>query len=273
MHNAPQGIPLVDVSRHAVVLYAHNLLFGTYRRPETDRVLARASAVICVSESLAEQTAARLSLRRRGLIKVVRNGVDAVGFSRSTPMERDGALKVAFVGRMIPSKGADVLVEAVRRLGRADIHLTLIGSSGFSATDPLTEYERRLHLAAGALGDGVTFRPFIPRADVIRALQHADVVVVPSVGPEAFALTALEGMAAGAAVVASNNDGIPESVRGVGILVRPGDPDDLAAALEALADDENLLRRTATAGEVFAREHDWAWANRQLSAALAEVLR
>lgn len=272
MHNAPQGVPVVNVNRHAAVLYAHNQLFATYRRREADRVLSRAAAIICVSQSLADQTAARLTPRRRGLIKVVRNGVDAAGFARSTPLERDGALKVVFVGRMIPTKGADVLVEAVRSLGRPDVHLTLIGSSGFSATDPLTEYERGVRSAAATVPDGVTIRPFIPRAEVVEVLQHADVVVVPSVWPDPCPLTVLEGMAAGAALVASDIGGIPESVAGAGILVRPGDPVDLAAALESLADDEDLLRKTAAAGEAFAREHDWAWANDRLTAALMDVL-
>lgn len=52
-------------------------------------------------------------------------------------------------------------------------------------------------------------------------LRTADVVVVPSRWAEPFALTALEGMAAGAAVVASDIGGIPEAVGTAGILVPP----------------------------------------------------
>lgn len=169
---------------------------------------------------------------------------------------------------MIPEKGADLLVEAVQKLNRPDIRLTIIGSSGFDPSFPLTPYERTVREAAAALGERVEVKPFLPRTDVAAALSTADFVVVPSRWPEPFALTVLEGMAAGAAVIGSEIGGIPESFGGVGILVPSQNSDALAGALEALADDEALLRETASACSRFAAEHDWSFA----SAALAETL-
>lgn len=269
-HNLPALIGLIDSDRHAPVLYAHNHLLRTYTRVESRRALARAHRIICVSQSLADQMAPFLPGPLGDRLRIVRNGVDADAFRRPTAMQRTGPLKVAFVGRMIPDKGADVLVEAVRRLDRDDIRLTLVGSSGFGRHDPLSDYERSVRTAASRMGERVRVSPFVPRPEVVRLLQDADLVVVPSRWPDPCPLTVLEGMAAGAAVVGSAIGGIPESLRGVGILVRPGDPADLAAAIESMADDETLRAATAAACATFARTHDWRWASARLQDALED---
>jgi glycosyltransferase involved in cell wall biosynthesis len=105
----------------------------------------------------------------------------------------------------------------------------------------------------------------VPRDQVARILGESDIVVVPSTWREPFALTALEGMAAGAAVVASDIGGIPETVRGAGILVPPGDAGALATALDELADDRERLLRTAAACQARAGELDWSRAARELA--------
>lgn len=254
-HNAVQLIPEVDTTRHRVVLYAHNELLNSYSQRETGRVLDQAEAIVVVSAYLAERFAARVPTGLRARIHVVHNGVDLRLFQPST-REPDGVLRVVFVGRVIPDKGVDVLVDAVRRLGRDDIVLTVIGSAGFDAGLPLTRYEREVRAQAAGV-EAIRFLPFTPRAALASALQDADVVVVPSRWPEPFALTTLEGMASGAAVIASDIGGIPETVGGVGMLVPAGDPSALASSLEALADDAELLHDTRERCLAFARSHGW----------------
>lgn len=268
-HNAPQAVPLV-AARHRPVLYAHNQLLRTYGRRELGRVLGPAVAIVCVSTYLAGEVAALLPPPLRDRVRVVRNGVDLDHFAGPrTP--RTDALRVAFVGRVVPDKGAHVLVETVRRLGRSDIRLTVVGRAGFSATDPLTRYERHLHEDAATLGDRVTFTSFVARPDLPGILRASDVVVVPSVWPEPFALTVLEGMAAGAAVVASTAGGITEQLGDAGIPVPPGDVDALAGVLEHLADDPAAL----TAAQQRCREHaaanTWARATDDLRRVLDDL--
>ena len=92
---------------HSAVLYAHNHLLRTYRVAESRRVLGASSAIICVSDSLANQTEPHLPAELRDRVRIVRNGVDFEAFHRDIPLTRSGPLKVLFVGRMIPDKEAD----------------------------------------------------------------------------------------------------------------------------------------------------------------------
>lgn len=265
-HNLPQLIPLVDPSRHTAVLYAHNLLFGTYTARETRRVLRDAPVIVAVSRFLADELRARLPEAWGSRVAVVPNAVDLDLFG-APPRDRDDRLRILFVGRTIPEKGPHILVDAFRRMRhRTAAELTIVGSTGFSACDPLTSFERRLRQQAA--GMPVTFKPFMPRAEVAREMRRSDVLVVPSTIQEAFGLTVLEGMASGLAVVASRVGGVPEALDGAGLDFAPGDSDELAAILDSLADDETLRFEWATKGYVSAQRRDWTAAADALARAL-----
>jgi glycosyltransferase involved in cell wall biosynthesis len=95
------------------------------------------------------------------------------------------------------------------------------------------------------------------RPDTGAVLAAADVVAVPSTRPDPFPNSALEALAAGRPVVASNAGGLPEMVRDgeTGVLVPPGDHRALASALRALADDPDRRARmgASAAADVAAR--------------------
>lgn len=267
-HNVPQAVGLVDARRHAPVLYAHNDLLRSYSPREAASALGAAVAVVCVSDYLAGVTRDRLPASLRGRVRVVRNGVDTAFFAAPARPD-DGVLSVVFVGRTIPDKGADVLVDAVARLARDDVRLDVVGGAGFAPDAPLTAYEEDLRRHAAPAGDRIRFHPFVARPGLPGLLAAADVAVVPSRWPDPCPLTVLEGMAAGAALVASRVGGIPELVGDAGALVPPGDPDALAAALEALADDAALLRRRQQESRERAEARDWGAVHRELVTALA----
>ena len=94
----------------------------------------------------------------------------------------------------------------------------------------------------------------VPPEEVARWLRAADVYVHAS-RADTFPSGVLEALACGTAVVASRVGGIPEQVREeTGMLVEPGDPEALAAALELLLGDPVLRKRLAAAGARDARE-------------------
>jgi glycosyltransferase involved in cell wall biosynthesis len=115
------------------------------------------------------------------------------------------------------------------------------------------------------------------RDDVATVLGAADAIAVPSVHPDPLPNAALEAAAVGMPLVASRCGGLPEIVRDreTGLLVAPGDPGELAAALGELARDPDLARRLGEAAardvrERFAPEPMFAALHAQYDAVLAE---
>jgi glycosyltransferase involved in cell wall biosynthesis len=203
-------------------------------------------AVVAVSREV-ERELVRGGVSARRVVTVV-NGLRypapasrAAGRERLPRPARD-ALAVGFVGRLSPQKGLDVLVEAARRAPAA-LHWVLAGDGplreGLEAAARAPALAGRLHL----LGR---------REDVPLLLAGLDVFALPS-AREGTPLALLEAMAAGVAPVASAVGGVREVVDHgrTGLLVPPGDPAALAAAVARLAGDAGLRRAM---GEAAARE-------------------
>ena len=151
---------------------------------------------------------------------------------------------VLFVGRLVYYKGLDVLLDALR--------LTDRGRLGIVGVGPL---ETQLVAQAARLGitDRVQFLGALPD-DRLRSLYKcARFLVLPSVAPsEAFGMVQLEAMAAGRPVISTDlKSGVPYvNQHGVtGLIVRPGDPRALAAAMKTLLDDEPYALSLGKAAE------------------------
>jgi glycosyltransferase involved in cell wall biosynthesis len=184
-------------------------------------------------------------------VRVIANGVDTHQFQ---PGERraDGTFRIACVGRLIFNKGPQFLIEAAPQILRAHpkAEFVLVGDGPLRAS--LEERARRLNI-----GHRVNFLG--TRSDVAAILQGCDVLVRPSL-LEGMPLAVLEAMACGLPVVATPVSGTAELVRGGenGLLVRPAQPDDLAAAVLRLAEDESLREAQGRRGRWLA-EHRYSW--------------
>lgn len=184
--------------------------------------------------------------------------------SRSSP----GPLRVGMVGRLAPWKGQHVFLDAfARAFPSSGAEAVVIGSALFGEGG----YEHSLAELARDLGieSRVRFAGF--REDVPRELARLDVLVHASLLPEPFGQVVTEGMAAGLAVVATDGGGPSELIAsGVdGLLVPPGDPDALAAALQGLAADAELRRRLGDA----ARRRAEAFAPERMAPLVVELYR
>ncbi len=171
----------------------------------------------------------------------VRNGADAAGVHVNPlfPTHAPAAAvtpppdmpTVAFMARMTPLKGGDVLVRAVARASRrlrTPIALTMIGDG-----PPRQQWEA----LARRLGVSCRFTGWIDDERRFELVRHADLLAVPSLWPEPFGLSGLEAAAQGVPAIAFDVGGVREWLRdGVsGILVR-SDPPRAAAFGDALAD-------------------------------------
>ncbi|MGH9127001.1 MAG: glycosyltransferase family 4 protein [Acidimicrobiales bacterium] len=184
----------------------------------------------------------------------VRADPGRVEAGRADPVQFDPPWErfVLAVGRLVPKKGFDLLIEAFSQLdGHLDVGL-VIGGSG--------EDEARLRdlVEARGLGSRVLLAGRLDRRQVAAAMAAAEVFVLPS-RLEPFGIVVLEAMAVGTPVIVSSRGGAGEIVRSgrTGLVVDPFDTPALTAAMAGLLDDQAWRRRLVTAGRERVRRFAW----------------
>lgn len=178
--------------------------------------------------------------------RVIFGGVDVERFRPDPGTAKDGS--VLFVGRLLPHKGVNYLIEAMPR----DIPVEIIGQP----------YDRQYYTLLTQLAGkkSVRFRHDCDDGALVHAYRKALCIVLPSVYrsvygtetrvPELLGQTLLEGMACGLPAVATNVASLPEVVEdGVtGFVVPPNDPNALRDRVTWLRDHPDEARRMGEAG-------------------------
>lgn len=187
-----------------------------------------------------------------------------------------------YVGRIEPLKGIDTLIQAgallKRRgvLGEACQCLAVIGGDPSDPPEKLTQEMDHLMALADGLGlkDFVTFLGRQDQDDLPYYYSAADAVVVPS-HYESFGLVALEAMACGRTVVASETGGLAFLVHDGenGFHVPAGDPEALADKLELLLKDAALRKRVGRAANSYAQAYAWPLVTEKIVKLYADVIR
>lgn len=186
---------------------------------------------------------------------LIGSGIDPQRF-RPTGIDRQRS--VVYVGRIMPHKGIDFLIRAVR----PETPLRVVGR---------VYHEHYFqHLQGLAEGKQVTFVTDAGDQDVVREYSAATVGVLPSVYhawdgvthkmPELLGISLLESMACETPVVCTNVGGMPEAVvEGVtGFVVPPNDPEALADRLYRLLDDPTAAHAMGKAARLHVLEN-WTW--------------
>lgn len=203
------------------------------------RVARRIPTLLTVSANSADDIRAAFGVDP-GTLHTVPLGVDTDLFAPPSAPRVPGRI-VCVASADAPLKGVPVLLEAVAKLRtERDVELVLVsklapGGATARLIDDL------------AIGDVVRTVSGIDDDELAGLLASAEIAAVPSLY-EGFSLPAVEAMACGTPLVASRAGAIPEVVGDGGILVPPGDAQQLAAALAQLFDDPQrraALGRTA----------------------------
>lgn len=205
--------------------------------------IANTAGIVSVSNAMQRYTAEHRMTGRT--MAVVPNGVPA----RDTLVERvrsQGVWTIGTVALFRPRKGLDVLLEALAKLRQSGYPVRLRAVGPFETAD----YEAETKALVDRLGiaEWIDWRGF--QSDIPAELAQMDLFVLPSLFGEGLPMVILESMSAGVPVVSTSVEGIPEAVRDgqEGIIVTPGDADDLARGIQRVLDgtvDWNLLRRNA----------------------------
>ncbi|MFA9403509.1 MAG: glycosyltransferase [Anaerolineales bacterium] len=207
-------------------------------------------------------------------VVVIPPGVDTSHFY---PIAKDEAKEFAgipqdkrvilFVGRIESLKGIDTLLRAIAQLVEKGVFrnipfglLVIGGDADISAADSNGEMVRLQEICESlGLGEVVSFLGKCDQDILQYYYSAAEIVVVPS-HYESFGLVALEAMACGTPVVASETGGLAFLIRDgeTGFHVPAGDVDALADRLTRLFQDDVLLTRLGGQAAAYAKGYDWA---------------
>jgi len=181
----------------------------------------------------------------------VYNGLDLANLPLPAQGERPpGPTTILSIGRLVPFKGFEFLLEACAELERRnfDFRCQIVGDGPLRGKLKAMIADLRLH-------DRVELCGARSQADVFSLMQSCDIFALASVldsagASDVFPTVIMEAMACARPVVSTQLAGIPESVLdGVtGLLVPPGDWEALAGALDRLVRDSDLRTRFGEAG-------------------------
>ena len=259
-----------------IVFYLQSYLFLYARSPETEQSHLRArwlkkfligslpeptyTSLIAVSNAVKQEYI------RGGYapesIEVIYNGVGARFLKPLPDKKGEGAetenasLQLLYVGRLNTEKGILVLLQSldllVNKQGLRNLHLRIFGDGDKSYINELRSF-----IDEKQLSSFVTFGGRVPQNELIDYYDRSDIMIVPSLWQEPFALVTAEAMARGLPVIASQVGGTGERITDNidGLLVEPGDEQALASAIKQLMENPEKLERVAKAARTKVEEH------------------
>ena len=211
-------------------------------------LLASYMRAFSVKVAVSETAAATAAQYFPGEYRIIPNGLDVGRFSPTDSPRKPG--QILFVGRPDARKGLPVLISALDRVlrGVPNARLVVVGSRREYVKLP-----KRLLSSVEVLGP-------VDERRLVECMRSSSLLCAPSTGGESFGMVLVEAMAAGLPIVASDIPGYESIISSGtnGVLVPPGDPASLAAALTALLLDPVRREELALAGLSAATRYDWS---------------
>jgi glycosyltransferase involved in cell wall biosynthesis len=197
--------------------------------------ITRADLIICGNRE------ARAVMEKKGasarLAVMPQYGVDLESYRK--PRIPSDRVRVGYIGRMVPEKGVELLIEAFNRIDTGKKSLLLVGAGPLENSIPARPDIRLMKWVAGSR---------IPEI-----LRRLDILVLPSYGirnwKEQFGHILIEAMAAGVAVLGSSSGEIPHVIGRAGLVFRERDANDLFKKLSLLFRNKRLIAKYSRLGQ------------------------
>lgn len=243
------GVPVIIASEHNIYRDEKEKRF--IRRINNKILSMVTDKMVTVSDAI-KKDILRYDRVSPSKIMVLYNGVDTERFKprvsfgdirKQFLMSKDDVV-IGFVGRLVPSKGLNYLIEAVALLNNSSkVKLLIVGDG--SLMEELKKMAKDKGLEESVIFTGL-------RRDITDILSCIDIFVLSSV-KEGFPNSLLEAMAMGKPVVATAVGGIPEIIehRTNGFLVPPADIEGLAAAIKTVIDNPPMAINMGIAAREF----------------------
>ena len=252
---------------------------GRYLLPGYSRTYTQAAKVLAGSSYTLEMLGQYFSLESKSLSLFFENGIKR-SFLKHLEAEQDNSsiqdnavVNLLFVGRLVPYKGADMLIEALSRLDQQPSqkwHLTIVGDG--SERGSLEGF-----VAQKQLQDKVSFSGWVEQDDTLKYYQKADIFCFPSVREFGGAVV-LEAMANGLPCVVVNYGGIGEYINEeVGIKVDPVSReyviDQFSKNIERLLSDKAERQKLSLAALDYVKSFTWEEKAKKVMDIYNEVLK
>lgn len=216
-----------------------------------------ADHIIAVSKALKDEIMQRRVPNDK--ISVISNGIGDEFLKENNVKKSSAILRekygitghhCLYVGRLIPRKGLDYLLHALKKV--SDVQCAIVGDG------PQREHLLSLTRTLG-LQDRVVFTGYVPKEDLKHFYVAADFFVLPSLA-EGLPLVVLEALATGTPIIASKVAGIPDIIQEGynGLIVPPKDVELLAVAIQKLAHTPDIQKKMgAHARQTVSQEFSW----------------
>lgn len=260
--------PLLQGARSVVL--AHDLL--PLRHPQPTPLLAyhlgyvplvlhQAERVLCNSEATAREVHQRLRVPVRKLLPI------RLGFNPQDLHPLDVAREPFFLvlGRHDPHKNLVRVLRALAAMPDRSLHMRLVGPHDHRYTPKLQRLAAELGISARC-----HWQSWVTDVERLELLNRCQALVIASLW-EGFGLPALEAMACGTPVIASQAGALPEVVGEAGLLVNPRNVGEISSAMTAVVREAALAAAAREAGPVRAASFSWQTTARQVESVLTEL--
>ena len=279
LHQFSQYIPIIRMFNRSskIVLHMHSEWLTQLDKALIRKRIQKADLIIGCSNYIAEKIKHAFP-EFKEKIKTVRNGVDHEQFKMTNASDSDRnshRFQILLVGRVSPEKGIHLAIGAVKKLVKdyPSIHLNIVGGIGSAPREYILDLSNDVRIKRLAqfygenpshgsyyfeclkrmVGDEfksyISFSGSVPHEKVIDFYQKADIFVNSSLS-DAAAMPLAEAMASGLPVIATRVGGTVNIVEnGIsGLLVEPGDEEELSEAIKNLIENPELRRKMGKTG-------------------------
>ena len=230
------NLPLV-VSFYGADLYRHGL--NTYYRWQYSKLFKEADLVLACSDLMRNDLIAYGCPENK--VERLYLGIDLQKFPKRTKCHEEGKINILMCGRFVEKKGYEYALRALAKIDFDKYNFSVIGDG------PLKEKIQQLTIELG-LSDKVNFLGGLTYPEYIKQLYQADILLVPSVTAKdgdsegCMNMVIMEGLAAGAIVIANRHSAFPEVIKDgiTGYLAEEKNYLDLANKLKFAIDHQEV---------------------------------